>query len=96
MRCGTDPTDSTYIEVDITNSSFQKLPIYLALGVPELWRYDGESFYMYQQVKDEYVVCEISPVFGLSLGTVIPGLLKKSFNLSERLILREFRQWVRK
>jgi Uma2 family endonuclease len=90
------PPPDLVIEVDITNSSFKKLPIYLALGVPELWRYDGESFYMYQQVKDEYVVCEISPVFGLSLGTVILGLLKKSFNLSERLILREFRQWVRK
>ena len=31
------------IEVDITGSSLDKLPIYAALDVPEIWRYtDGE------------------------------------------------------
>jgi Uma2 family endonuclease len=37
-----DPPPDLVIEVDITRSSLDKLPIYAALGVPEVWRYiDG-------------------------------------------------------
>lgn len=38
-----DPPPDLVIEVDITRSSLDKLPIYAALRVPEVWRYaDGE------------------------------------------------------
>lgn len=38
----TDPPPDLAIEVDITNPSLDKLPIYARLGVPEIWRYDGK------------------------------------------------------
>jgi Uma2 family endonuclease len=38
-----EPPPDLVIEVDISRSSLDKLPIYAALGVPEIWRYtDGE------------------------------------------------------
>ena len=37
-----DPPPDLIVEVDITNPSLNKLPIYAALGVPEVWRHDGE------------------------------------------------------
>lgn len=38
-----DPPPDLAIEVDITNPTINKLAIYAALGVPEIWRYrDGE------------------------------------------------------
>ena len=38
-----DPPPDLVIEVDITRSSLDKLSIYAALRVPEVWRYtDGE------------------------------------------------------
>ena len=37
-----DPPPDLVIEVDITHSSLNKLPIYVAFGVPEVWRYTGE------------------------------------------------------
>lgn len=90
------PPPDLVVEIDMTNPSLKKLPIYLALGVPELWRYDGEVFDIYQKIDNEYVKCEVSLAFNLPLRTVIPELLKKSFCVGERMVLREFRQWVRK
>jgi Uma2 family endonuclease len=37
-----DPAPDLVIEVDITHSSLNKLPIYAAFGVPEVWRYRSE------------------------------------------------------
>jgi len=34
-----DPPPDLVIEIDITSGSLNKLPIYAALGVPEIWRY---------------------------------------------------------
>ncbi|MBO0719619.1 MAG: Uma2 family endonuclease, partial [Blastocatellia bacterium] len=36
-----DPPPDIVVEIDIHHSSVAKLPIYAALGVPEIWRYDG-------------------------------------------------------
>ena len=90
------PPPDLVVEIDMTNSSLEKLPIYLALGIPELWRYDGKVFDIYKKIANEYVKCEVSLAFNLPLRTVIPELLKNSFSVGERIVLREFRQWVRK
>jgi len=37
-----DPPPELIIEVDITSSSLDRFPIYAAIGVHEIWRYDGE------------------------------------------------------
>ena len=39
-----DPPPDLAIEVDISRSTLPKHPIYAALGVPEVWRYDGKRF----------------------------------------------------
>jgi Uma2 family endonuclease len=38
-----DPPPDLAIETDISSSSIPRMPIYATLGVPEVWRYDGES-----------------------------------------------------
>lgn len=38
-----DPPPDLAIEVDVTRSSIPKLPIYQALGVPEVWRWRRET-----------------------------------------------------
>src|SRR5436190_2473960 len=39
----TDPPPDLAVEVDVTHSSMNRLGIYAALGVPEVWRLDGDS-----------------------------------------------------
>ena len=42
-----DPPPDVVVEIDITNESLSKFPIYAAFGVPEIWRYDGKRVEMY-------------------------------------------------
>jgi Uma2 family endonuclease len=35
-----DPPPDLLIEIDVTNDSLDKFPLYAALGVPEVWRYE--------------------------------------------------------
>lgn len=43
-----DPPPDLAVAIDITSSSVNKFNIYAALGVAELWRYDGEVLKFYQ------------------------------------------------
>ena len=38
-----DPPPDLVIEIDITSPSLNKFPIFAAMGIPEVWRYDGKT-----------------------------------------------------
>jgi Uma2 family endonuclease len=40
---GEDPPPDLVIEVEVSRSVLDRLGIYAALGVPEVWRHDGET-----------------------------------------------------
>ncbi len=42
-----DPPPNLVLEVDISRSSLNRMGIYGALGVAEVWRFDGESLHIY-------------------------------------------------
>ncbi len=43
-----DPPPDLVIEVEITSSAIQKMKLFAAMGVPEVWRHDGERLSMYR------------------------------------------------
>ena len=55
-----DPPPDLVIEVDITRSSMDKLPIYAALGVPEIWRYVDGAVEIRRLRGGEYTVIDAS------------------------------------
>ena len=59
------------IEVDISRESTSKLAIYAGMGVPELWRYDGERFYIYQLLDQRYVEVAVSQTFPMITSAVL-------------------------
>ena len=92
-----DPPPDLVLEIDMTNSSLNKLPIYAALGVAEIWRYNGNDltgFILNNDSKD-YDESKYSLVFPwLELLKIIP-FLQQSLRDGETKTLRDFRQWVR-
>ena len=50
-----DPPPDLVIEIDITSPSLDKFPLYAAVGVPEVWRYDGTHVTMYCLAGEHYV-----------------------------------------
>ncbi|HUY36559.1 MAG TPA: Uma2 family endonuclease [Pirellulales bacterium] len=84
------------VEVDITSSSSKRLPIYSSLGIPEVWRYDGERLaFMALQSHGEYRPVTLSLSFPrLSTGDLDPFLAEFD-NVGENSLVARFRQWVR-
>lgn len=64
MDLSVDPPPDLAIEVDITSGSIPRQPIYAALGVPEIWRFDGREIYpMLRQTSGTYRRSDSSLVF---------------------------------
>jgi len=57
-----DPPPDLVIEVDITRSSLNRFPIFAAVGVPEVWRFDGDRVTMYCLEGGRYSQIETSLV----------------------------------
>ena len=71
----TDPPPDLVIEVDLSSDARHKFPIYAALGVAEIWRYDGETVQFYLLRSGDYVEAGTSEVLpGLSRDLLIASL----------------------
>jgi Uma2 family endonuclease len=92
---GQDPPPDLVLEVDITNPSDRRLPIYALLGVPEVWRYDGYSLEFLALQDGEYIAIEKSLSFPDLPAEIIVEYVQKRLTLGESGTLREFRKWVR-
>jgi Uma2 family endonuclease len=58
-----DPPPDLVVEVDITHTDIDKNQLYEMMGVPELWRYNGEVWRIYRLENGQYQECTTSPTF---------------------------------
>lgn len=91
----TDPPPDLAIEIDITSSSISRLTIYAALGVPEVWRYDGENLTIYRLTEGQYRPQDTSVALPLLHRDDILRFLTDSQTMGETSLVRSFRRWVR-
>ena len=57
-----DPPPDLAIEVEVSRSALDSLSIYAAIGVPEIWRFDGEKFHVHRRQADgTYLEVDVSP-----------------------------------
>lgn len=90
-----DPPPDLVLEVDFTSSSLDRLSIYAALGVPELWRYDQGVLQIYRLQEGVYIPFVVSPAFANLPLTEIPRFLEESLRIGEIPMIQSFRTWVR-
>ncbi|GAB4291561.1 MAG: Uma2 family endonuclease [Oscillatoriaceae cyanobacterium] len=89
-----DPPPDLAIEIDITSRT--RFNNYEALGVKELWRFNGTKLEINVLQDGEYMQGEASPHFpGLPLGEVIPQYLAQSKIEGRNKTMKAFRAWVR-
>lgn len=58
-----DPPPDLVLEVDISHTDIDKNMLYAAMGVPELWRFDGRLLRIYRLEDGCYIEVETSPTF---------------------------------
>jgi Uma2 family endonuclease len=92
----TDPPPDLAIEIDITNSSVNKFAIYSALGVAELWRYNGRNLKFYQLVEGQYIESEFSIAFPIIPVSEMNRFIEQSKTMGEIALLKSFRAWLQR
>lgn len=90
-----DPPPDLAIEVDITSSSLNRLEIYAALGVPEVWRYDGKTLVIYRLENQAYLLCDYSVAFPFLASSDLERFLEQKRITKENALIRQFREWIR-
>jgi Uma2 family endonuclease len=96
IKLGADPPPDLAVEIDITTSVIDRLPIYAALGFPEIWQFiQGRIAIHILQPTGDYLIAEQSS----ALPMVSVPKLVEHFNrinaTDETTWIRAFRQWVR-
>lgn len=91
----TDPAPDLVVEIDITHPSIDKLPIYARIGVPEVWRYDGERMEMLALDGDHYVARPHSRALPSVTPEALAVLLPASKGLGDIAWIRQARAWAR-
>ncbi len=82
------------VEINITSSSLNRLAIYSALGIPELWRFDGTSLIIYTLQGESYVVSPASLALPPLTASDIERFLQLHSTTGENSLIRQFRQWL--
>jgi Uma2 family endonuclease len=90
-----DPPPDIVVEIDSTNNSLWKFPIYAALGVSEIWRYDGKQAQIYRLVDQIYVESSSSGSFELITAAVLTEFIELSKTQGQSSARSRFRQWIR-
>jgi len=89
-----DPPPDLVLAVDITHPSLNKLSIFAAVGVPEVWRYDGTRVRMLTLTGDNYVEREQSLAFPALRSAHLAELLAASQQMPRTVWLRHVRTWA--
>lgn len=90
-----DPPPDLALEVDVTRSSLDRLSIYAALGVPEVWRLDGQALTFHGLGTDgRYAQLADSRAFPKVLPTDLTRFLALRDQQDENAVVRQFRAWV--
>jgi Uma2 family endonuclease len=92
-----DPPPDLAIEIEVSRSVLDRMGIYAALGVPELWRFDGETLRAYRlsEARTYELVPNSLAIPYLPLADIVPFLHRGVEVANDIEVMRAFRTWVR-
>lgn len=94
-----DPPPDLAIEVDISPPAVARQPIYAALGVPEVWRFDGRVIATLRRVEDSrrarYVPAKKSLAFPNLPMAELNRFLKLALEKGQSAAVRALRAWLK-
>lgn len=88
------PPPDLALEIDITSSSLNRMTIYAALGIPELWRFDGTHLQIYVLQGENYVLSPASVALAPISASDLENFLRLQSTTGENRLIRQFRQWL--
>jgi Uma2 family endonuclease len=91
-----DPPPDLVIEVDITNPSLNKMTIFSAIGIAELWRYSKGHLSLLKLTEAGYIEISTSSLLPGVSSSVLNRFIERGRRLKRNVWIREIREWARK
>lgn len=91
----TDPPPDIVVEVDLTRDSSTRSPILAALGVPEVWQYDGKACRFYALTKGKYLDVPVSGLLPHLTAKMIADAVELSKTEGQDEARKAFRRRLR-
>ncbi len=86
-----DPPPDLVVEVEMTRSAIEKMKLFAAMGIPEVWRHNGERLTFSVLGEDEYrEVHESIALPGFTIQMAEPVLAKR-LEVGETRLIADFR-----
>lgn len=96
IKLGTDPPPDLVLEVDVTTNVLDRMPIYAALGFPEVWQFvDGGIVIHVLQPNAQYATSQTSQALPMVPVKKLVEHLERSDETDETTWIRAFRAWVK-
>lgn len=90
-----DPPPDLVIEVDITDPSLSRFPIFAAIGIPEVWRYHGERVSVLNLDRGAYIDTGVSAALPLLNADLLTRFTAMGLTEPSSKWVRELRRWAR-
>jgi len=91
-----DPPPDLAVEIEVSRSAAARLGIYAVLGVPEIWRFDGEHLRVLLLGEDiRYHESATSQAFSDLRVEGMEAFVRLDTKLDYMSMARTFREWVR-
>lgn len=94
LDLNTDPPPDLVIEIDLTSESTGKFPIYAALGVPEIWRYDSGEVFFYRLENQSYTESATSAAFPFLPSSTLTEFINQSKVDGQDAAIDACREWA--
>jgi Uma2 family endonuclease len=95
LDLSSDPAPSLAIEVNYTHSTVDRMAIYAALGVDEVWRFDRALQFLTLGADGSYVPADASHSFPILKLAEAKEFLETSRSMERVAWMKAFRQYVR-
>jgi Uma2 family endonuclease len=89
-----DPPPDLSIEVDVTHSSLDRMAIFAAFRIPEVWRFDGKTIKVYVLKGGRYDAVATSPTFPLVPISELANFLELGVREDDITMVEELERWL--
>jgi len=89
-----DPPPDIVIEIEMSTRLLDRVGIYAAMGVPELWRYDGRQLTIEVLSQVQYQRVDRSPSFPDLPPSQVATFLEEAYATDETTWMRKVRKWA--
>lgn len=92
----TDPPPDLVVEIEVSRTVLDRLDLYAALGVPEVWRYDGERVrFLLRSEAGVYAEAPASVAFPRLTAAQLGGYLARAGTVDDTTLCLELLEWAR-